>query len=128
FIAGKKLAVSKEKSPMNMSGFINPWFFPKKYQKHLREAESHYKRCRSLRCAAHEYLAIARGEAHFSLYSRVKPWDHLPGTLMVEEAGGFAAKWDKQPYAPQDVTTGLIVSSSKEVWEDVFGRFMKPIC
>ena len=38
------------------------------------------------RCAAHEYRLIASGHAHFALYNKLMPWDHLAGVLI--HAGG----------------------------------------
>src|SRR3546814_5422039 len=34
---------------------------------------------KSLRCAGAEYLRLAAGETHFSLFTRLMPWDHVPG-------------------------------------------------
>src|SRR3546814_6396301 len=45
---------------------------------------------KSLRCAGAEYLRLAAGETHFSLFTRLMPWDHVPGTLLHSEAGGIA--------------------------------------
>ena len=43
-----------------------------------------------LRCAGLEYMRLADGQIHFSLYSRLMPWDHAPGVLLHGEAGGHA--------------------------------------
>jgi fructose-1,6-bisphosphatase/inositol monophosphatase family enzyme len=40
------------------------------------------------RCAGHEYRLLASGGTHFSMYSKLMPWDHLAGCLLVAEAGG----------------------------------------
>lgn len=45
---------------------------------------------KSLRCAGHEYIRLARGESSFSLFTRTKPWDHAPGVLIYQELGGHA--------------------------------------
>ncbi len=52
-------------------------------------------------CSAYAYLKLARGEFDFKLTSRVHPWDHAAGVLILAEAGG-AARWldDGAPYAP----------------------------
>jgi fructose-1,6-bisphosphatase/inositol monophosphatase family enzyme len=49
------------------------------------------------RCAGHEYLALARGAAHFALFRRLNPWDHAPGELLVREAGGYSRRLDGTP-------------------------------
>jgi fructose-1,6-bisphosphatase/inositol monophosphatase family enzyme len=61
-----------------------------------------------LRCAAHEYRALAAGHCHFLLFNRLMPWDHAPGWLLHREAGGFAARFDGSPYLPTRSDGGLI--------------------
>lgn len=61
-----------------------------------------------LRCAAHEYRALAGGHCHFLLFYRLMPWDHAPGWLLHREAGGFAARFDGTPYLPTRRDGGLI--------------------
>jgi fructose-1,6-bisphosphatase/inositol monophosphatase family enzyme len=71
------------------------------------------------RCAAHQYRALASGHCHFLLFNRLMPWDHLPGWLLHQEAGGFSAKFDESPYEPGDVGGGLICASDRASWEAV---------
>lgn len=73
-----------------------------------------------LRCAAHEYLALLEGGAHFAFYNRIMPWDHAPGVCMVEEAGGYACRLDGRRYRPGDPPTGgasLLVAVDEEHWQ-----------
>ena len=35
-----------------------------------------------------EYRRVAVGDMDYVLYWRTHPWDHAPGSLIVEEAGG----------------------------------------
>ena len=127
FIGEHRLKVSTETRTDHLIGFLNPGFFPKKYHGHIKAAQNEFKACRSLRCAAHEYLNILKGDAHFSLYSRVKPWDHLPGALMIQEAGGCVATWEGEAYYPASGSKGLIVASSQQVWNEVFEKFLSPL-
>jgi fructose-1,6-bisphosphatase/inositol monophosphatase family enzyme len=59
------------------------------------------------------------------VYSRLKPWDHLPGSLIVREAGGVVKKWDGADYGVRDHYAGLIVTNSQDgfdaVYEAMFG-------
>lgn len=63
---------------------------------------------KSLGCAAHEYLALATGERDFSIYKKIKPWDHLAGTLILREAGGLSQHWDGSVYSPVKKNAGLV--------------------
>lgn len=71
------------------------------------------------RCAAHEYRIIATGGAHFACYNKLMPWDHLPGALIHQEAGGYLARWDKSPYMPSHTGGGLLVAPDKESWKEI---------
>lgn len=69
------------------------------------------------RCAAYEYLAVARGAAHFAVFRRLNPWDHAPGELMVREAGGYSRRLDGSPYAPSEIDASLILAPDAESWQ-----------
>lgn len=71
-----------------------------------------------LRASAQEYLAMAEGRMHFAVYHRLYPWDHAPGTLLVEEAGGIARHVDGSRYRAADPPfgSGLIVTPNEESW------------
>ncbi|MBF0250161.1 MAG: inositol monophosphatase [Alphaproteobacteria bacterium] len=53
-------------------------------------------------CCGREYMDLALGKIHFALYGgRLMPWDHAAGTLIVEEARGYARMTgDKSFYTP----------------------------
>lgn len=71
----------------------------------------------SYRCAAHEYRAFAGGHFHFLMYQKLMPWDHLAGTLIAEESGAYAARFDGSPYRPEHTNGGLLVASDRDCWE-----------
>lgn len=73
----------------------------------------------SLGCAGHEYLRLLQGAEAFSVYADIKPWDHLPGSLLLQEAKGCVRKWDRTPYGPQDRGCGLICAVTEDVWNSV---------
>ena len=43
-------------------------------------------------CAGREYPDIVAGIQQFAIFWRTLPWDHTPGVLLVEEAGGIARR------------------------------------
>ncbi|MBB4187467.1 fructose-1,6-bisphosphatase/inositol monophosphatase family enzyme [Sinorhizobium terangae] len=71
----------------------------------------------SYRCAAHEYRAFAGGHLHFLMYQKLMPWDHLAGTLITEEAGAYAARFDGSRYLPAHTNGGLLLATDKESWD-----------
>ncbi len=71
------------------------------------------------RCAAHDYRILATGGAHFSAYSRLMPWDHLPGALIHQEAGGYLKRWDGSDYLPCHTGGGLLAAPDAESWRAI---------
>jgi fructose-1,6-bisphosphatase/inositol monophosphatase family enzyme len=71
------------------------------------------------RCAAHEYRLIASGHAHFAVYTKLTPWDHLAGVLIHQEAGGHAALLDGSPYRPSDFVGGLMIAPDRDSWAEL---------
>lgn len=67
-------------------------------------------------CAGREYPDILRGVQDFVLFWRTLPWDHAPGVLLLQEAGGVARRFDDTPYDPGDDRNGLLVAANSEVW------------
>lgn len=57
------------------------------------------------------YPDVAEGGVDFVVYWRTLVWDHAPGALLVEEAGGRVARLDGSPYEPWSDRTGLIVAA-----------------
>lgn len=63
-----------------------------------------------------DYPRLCEGRDDFLVYNRLKPWDHLPGTLMVREVGGVAVHFDGTPYGAASVgRTGLVAAADDEV-------------
>lgn len=102
-----------------MIGTLNFGYFPKDQHKAVRQAAKRFKEIYSYRCAAHDYLALAGGAKHFSLYRRLWPWDHAAGVLLLAEAGGYTARLDGRPYQATGREEGILSVSSPESWERI---------
>ena len=70
-----------------------------------------------LRCAAHEYRMAAAGFCHVLFFNRLMPWDHAPGWLLHQEAGGHSAHFDGTPYRPAHTSGGLICAPDRASWQ-----------
>lgn len=80
-----------------------------------------------MHCAGEEYPAIVRGEQNFVVFWRGLPWDHAPGTLFLEEAGGRAARFDGSRYRPAEQGFGILAAQSPELWDELQRRlFAEP--
>jgi fructose-1,6-bisphosphatase/inositol monophosphatase family enzyme len=71
------------------------------------------------KCAGVDYPAIATGAQHFAMFWRLLPWDHAPGVLFLQEAGGHVARLDGAGYRPADQRPGLLAATNRDVWEAV---------
>lgn len=69
------------------------------------------------RCAAAHYPAMLQVGPALTYYERTLAWDHAPGALMIEEAGGRVARLDGSPYRVDDDGTGLLASTDAAAWE-----------
>ncbi|MEM8922819.1 MAG: inositol monophosphatase family protein [Actinomycetota bacterium] len=74
--------------------------------------------------AALEYLQVAQGKNTALGFWRTKPWDHAPGALIVEEAGGLVLRPDGRRYGPTQHGEGILsahASIADEARRLVFG-------
>lgn len=119
----------KDIKPLNeMIIHLSPKFFPGSIRQSIKDKGKKIgKNVKTVGSAAHEYMKIAQGKSDSAVYCRLKPWDHLAGTLLVQEAGGYVAKWDGQPYTPQDRYAGLIAAHDQKSWQQVYDAFFGDI-
>jgi fructose-1,6-bisphosphatase/inositol monophosphatase family enzyme len=78
------------------------------------------------RCAAHEYRMLAAGHCHFLVFNRLWPWDHAPGWLLHQEAGGFSARFDGSDYTPATHDGGLICAPDRASWAALRDVLLQP--
>lgn len=126
FINDKKLQLHANPKPLSdMTGFVGLRYFPKTMRPHMEEQEKGVKKMFTIGCAGHEYLRLAQGLVDFGIYTRVKPWDHLSGQLMIEEAGGYLTQWDGSDYTPQTRMGGIMVVTDKNNWQPLYDLFLE---
>lgn len=113
---GERMRPAAPVSFDQMIGTLNySWFEPGEREAVRRTARG-FKDVYSYRCAAHDYMALARGMKHFSLYRRLWPWDHAAGVLLLQEAGGHTERLDGKPYRAPDRVEGILSASDRETW------------
>jgi len=78
------------------------------------------------RCAAEQYPRIALGVNDVSIFERTLAWDHAPGVLFVNEAGGKAARPDGSPYLlHRHLEPGLIAAATPALFDVLTERLSK---
>ena len=124
---GEPVSYPQTDSALNETrGFISRKFLPPKMRAELKPVfEQEFGNVDTYMCCAHEYLDILAGQAFFSMYSRIRPWDHLAGAMMMSEAGGHVRKWDSSAYKPGDERGGLIAAQDSGVWDQIHELLLK---
>ncbi|MGV8936792.1 MAG: inositol monophosphatase family protein [Allorhizobium sp.] len=112
-----RLSVTPAPALDQMIGIANVGFFDKDLRRRILSNLAEVRMFTSYRCAAHEYRTFASGHLHFAMYNKLMPWDHLAGTLISQEAGAYAARFDGSAYLPHHVDGGLLLAPDQETWE-----------
>ena len=71
------------------------------------------------RCAAFEYMSLVDQRAHYAIFTRLLPWDHVAGCLIHAEAGGYRAYLDGAPYVPYPEEKSLLLAPDAESWVEI---------
>lgn len=102
-----------------MTGALNAGTFgSKELAATLERNRRRLKVVDGLHCAGQDYLRLARGEIHFLLFSKTKPWDHVPGLVIHREAGGFGQLLEGRPYRPTDIARyGILSAPDRDSWQ-----------
>ncbi|MEM7197072.1 MAG: inositol monophosphatase, partial [Pseudomonadota bacterium] len=109
------------KTAMDWHGVINFNIFAREDRAAQRNlAKARFGTIQSLHCAGADFLKLSQGIRHFSLYRKIWPWDHAPGVLLLEEAGGTTRLLDAGvQYHPLDRVSGLLSCGSKNICDDI---------
>jgi len=90
-------------------------------QRQVNRARGRLGVVKSRRCAGAEYVHLARSERDYALFTKLEPWDHAPGALILTEAGGVARLLDGRPYTPGAAdATGLLLAADEATWRRVY--------
>lgn len=122
WLDGTRLKVATSRLPSDMRGTLHASTYARpEIARRVRRHRDRVCAIRSLRCAGHEYLRLAEGHMHFSLFTRLMPWDHAPGCLIHTEAGGVARTLDGAPYrATSHRASGLLLAPDEGSWEALY--------
>ncbi len=113
------LALGPPPPPSELRGTLHAGTFaPAAMVRRVQARRERVGAVKSLRCAGWEYLRLAGGEIQFSLFTKLMPWDHVPGTLIFREAGGLADTLDGAPYGARDHRVpGLLMAPDRASWD-----------
>jgi fructose-1,6-bisphosphatase/inositol monophosphatase family enzyme len=73
-------------------------------------------------CCGVDYPKLVEGAADYLIYSGTQPWDHAPGSLLLEESGAFLGTFEGGRYQPQDPPpVGLVGAADRAMYDLVQG-------
>jgi fructose-1,6-bisphosphatase/inositol monophosphatase family enzyme len=113
----KRLHVAAPAPLERMEGIVGTHFLPEPLRTTVLNNLPRLGSATWLRCAAHEYRMAAAGFCHVLFFNRLMPWDHAPGWLLHQEAGGYSAHFDGKPYRPTHTVGGLICAPDRASWQ-----------
>lgn len=68
-------------------------------------------------CCGVDYPNVCLDRIDYLIFKGMKPWDHVPGTLMVTELGGVARTFDRVDYTATVDSPPLLTAASAEAWD-----------
>jgi fructose-1,6-bisphosphatase/inositol monophosphatase family enzyme len=100
-----------------MTGMASPFYLPVEQRAGVLANLAKVRVSSSFRCAGQEYRMAAGGHVNYLFFNKLMPWDHVPGTLICAEAGGYVARLNGQPYRAEHRGGGLLIASDRESWD-----------
>lgn len=83
----------------------------------------HYALVDIPRCAAEQYPRLVLGQNDVSVFERTLAWDHAAGVLLLNEAGGRAARPNGSEYrVDRHLEPGLLGAASPALWDELAAR------
>lgn len=117
FIDGERIRSKGSGSTVPVAGISLLFMDQDKRRRTLERAEGKLRMVDIPRCAAEQYPRIVLGRNDLALFERTLPWDHAPGVLFLNEAGGTALRADGSPYRVTDRRTGMLAAATPALWD-----------
>ena len=120
YINGTKISSSKKNNPVNLIGSISSKYWDVAYFNKIDKLKKNFKDSDSYGCIGCEYTDVAIDVRNYMILSKLSPWDHIPGILLVKESGGLILHFDKLEYNHTLQKNNLIVSNTIELQNKIF--------
>ncbi len=126
FVQGERIVLPSDGPNDGLRGGLLTRFFPQPLKARAESATGFERTDGVHHCAARRYIDMLLCQEHFAAYWRTLPWDHAPGALLLQEAGGVVRRFDGRPYEPADTAaTGLLVASDETTWQTIHASFAR---
>ena len=105
----------KSNSTINIersNGSISTKYWNDNYINKFEKIKNRFNHVSSYGCIGYEYVDIAKGKRDFAVISKLSPWDHIPGILIIRESGAYDEYLDGGSYEFISNKKNLIVASN----------------
>lgn len=116
---GRPLVVSAPEPESPSEDMASTRYLPAHLKREWRAHDLDARFSTGYGASAIDYPQLIAGRWASLFFWRTLPWDHIPGTLLVREAGGHVARLDGTPYSPLVTDRGLLVARSESEWRRV---------
>lgn len=121
FVDGEQVRAQPTGAPLPIGAIATYFLSPEKRADIEARSANRIELVAIPRCAGEQYPRLVLGQNDLTLFERSWPWDHLPGGLFLEEAGGRIARPDGTPYRVALPGTGLLAAASPALWDKAAG-------
>lgn len=119
----RPLHTRKDRNLADMMGFLELSFLPDTLKHATAGLAASLAQFGSMRCSAHQYRLLAQGSVDFFLATKLGPWDHAPGVIITQKAGGHAAMLDGTPFDTTRASGYLLCAGSEATWNTLADHF-----
>ena len=119
FINEKKIVLNKIVSIENSKGSISTKYWDKQFINKIKKMKNKFLEVKSYGCMGFEYIDIAKKNREFAVLSKLSPWDHIPGILIIREAGGFDSYFDNGIYKYYKNKKNLVVANTSYLGKEI---------
>ena len=119
YIDGERITARSSGAALPIAGISMLFVDPQERADRIRRVEGKFSVADIPRCAGEQYPRIVLGGHDLAVFERTLPWDHAPGALFVNEAGGRVARPDGSDYVlGADPGKGLLAANSPQLWDN----------
>lgn len=117
FVDGTRVAAQPSGAPLPIAAISTIFLKPEERAEMERRTAGRLTLVPIPRCAGEQYPRIVSGANDIAVFKRTHAWDHIPGTLFLQEAGGHVARLDGTCYRIDRPGTGMLCASSRPIWD-----------
>ena len=111
----KKINIVSSLSLHKTKGSISSKYWDENYINIMKNIQNNFAEVKSYGCIGFEYIDMANNVRDFAILSKLSPWDHLPGILIIREAGGFDSYFDNEMYNHLLQKKNLVVAANRKL-------------